>query len=182
MQTLEWDLIWIKPFKLNQNPSPDLSPARYPNPQNLPYPNPRPTLNQANPQLYASQPSNQSANSACTRTPSTAHLRTLGTDRRTNAASPARQPLPRLRTCWSYNRSWRQLKKSVAWWRRLRVNKYVINQIISDICKFVTNECCHVGGLTFYDESDLATNDKFMRLRNWRTELNMKDYKLPELD
>ena len=39
-----------------------------------------------------------------------------------------------------------------------------------------------LGGLAFYDESDLATDDKFVRLRNWRTQLNMKDYKLPELD
>ena len=82
-------------------------------------------------------------------------------------------------TARCYNRSWRQLKKSIAWWRRSRVDKYVINQIISDICKFVTDECCHVGGLAFYDESDLATDDKFVRLRNWRTQLNMKDYKLP---
>ena len=62
------------------------------------------------------------------------------------------------------------------------MDKFVINQIISDICKFVTDECCHVGGLAFCDESDLATDDKFVRLRNWRTQLNMKDYKLPELD
>ena len=62
------------------------------------------------------------------------------------------------------------------------MDKYVINQIISDICKFVTDECCHVGGLAFYDESDLATDYKFERLRNWRTQLNMKDYKLSELN
>ena len=43
-----------------------------------------------------------------------------------------------LRTCGSYNRSWRQLKKSIGWWRKSRVDKITINQIISDICKF-----CH---------------------------------------
>ena len=85
-------------------------------------------------------------------------------------------------TAGCYNRGWRQLKKSVAWWRRSRVDKYVINRIISDICKFVTDECCHVGGLAVCAESDLATDDKFVRLRNWRTQLNMKDYKLPELN
>ena len=53
------------------------------------------------------------------------------------------------------------------------MDKLTINQTISDICKFVTDECCHVGGIGFYDESELATNDKFMRLRNWRTRLNM---------
>ena len=62
------------------------------------------------------------------------------------------------------------------------MDKLTINQTISDIYEFVTDECCHVGGLAFYDESDLATDDKFVRLRNWRTQLNMKDYKLPELD
>ena len=62
------------------------------------------------------------------------------------------------------------------------MDKYVIIHIISDICKFVIDECCHVGGLAFYDKSNLATDDKFVRLRNWRTQLNMKDYKLPELD
>ena len=85
-------------------------------------------------------------------------------------------------TAGCYNRSWRQLKKSIGWWRKSRVDKITINQIISDMCKFVTDECCHVGGLAFCDESDLATDDKFVRLRNWRTQLNMKDYKLPELD
>ena len=87
-----------------------------------------------------------------------------------------------LRTCGSYNKSWQQLKKSIGWWRKSRVDKLTINQTISDICKFVTDECCHVGGLAFCDESDLATDDKFVRLRNWRTQLNMKDYKLPELN
>ena len=55
------------------------------------------------------------------------------------------------------------------------MDKYVINRIISDSCKFVTDECCHVGGLEFRDESDLAMDDKFVRLHNWRTQLNMKD-------
>ena len=62
------------------------------------------------------------------------------------------------------------------------VDKRIITQIVADICKFVTDECCHIGGIGYYDESELATNDKFVRLRNWRTQLNMKDYKLPELD
>ena len=56
-----------------------------------------------------------------------------------------------------------------------------ITQIISDICKFATGECCHIEGKLFNDESELATDDKFMKLRNWRTDLNMNDYKLSDL-
>jgi len=33
----------------------------------------------------------------------------------------------------------------------------------------------------FNAESELATDDKFMKLRNWRTDLNMNDYKLLDL-
>ena len=33
----------------------------------------------------------------------------------------------------------------------------------------------------FNDESDLATEPKYKSLRNWRTDLNMNDYKLPGL-
>ena len=47
--------------------------------------------------------------------------------------------------------------------------------------KFVTDECCHVEGKFFYDESDLATEAKYAKLRNWRTDLDMNDYKLPDL-
>ena len=87
-----------------------------------------------------------------------------------------------LKTCGGYHKSWRQLKKTVAWWQRSRVDKISINQTTSNICKFVTDECCHVRGTCFYAERELATDDKFLKLRNWRTQLNMKDYKLPELD
>ena len=86
-----------------------------------------------------------------------------------------------LRTCGSYHSSWRQLKKSIAWWRKSRVDKASINQTVSNICKFVTDECCHVRGTYFYAESELATDDKFMKLRNWRADLDMNDYKLADL-
>ena len=39
-----------------------------------------------------------------------------------------------------------------------------IDQTVYDICKFVTDECCHVGGTYFYVESELATDDKFVKL------------------
>jgi len=61
------------------------------------------------------------------------------------------------------------------------VDKRIITQIVADICKFVTNECCHVGGKFFYTESELATKEKYVKLRNWRTDLDMNDYKLPDI-
>ena len=33
----------------------------------------------------------------------------------------------------------------------------------------------------FYAESELAMEDKFAKLRNWGTDLDMNDYKLQEL-
>jgi len=56
----------------------------------------------------------------------------------------------------------------------------VITQI-SDICKVVTDECCYVHGKLFNDEGELATEKKYVKLRNWRTDLDMNDYKLPDL-
>jgi len=61
------------------------------------------------------------------------------------------------------------------------VDKRIITQIVADICKFVTDECCHVGGKFFYTESELATKEKYVKLRNWRTDLDMNDYKLPDI-
>ena len=78
----------------------------------------------------------------------------------------------------SYHQSWRQLKKSIGWWRRSRVE---ITQIVSDICKFATNECCHIEEKFFNAESELAMDDKLVKLHNWRTDLNMNDYKLSDL-
>ena len=56
-----------------------------------------------------------------------------------------------------------------------------ITQTISNICKFVTDECCYVDGKFFNAESELAMEEKYVKLRNWRTDLSMNDYKLPEL-
>ena len=72
-------------------------------------------------------------------------------------------------------------KKSMGWWRSQKVDKTIIQNTISDICKFVTDECCSVDGKFFNHESELATEPKYKSLRNWRTELKMKDYKLPDL-
>ena len=61
------------------------------------------------------------------------------------------------------------------------MDKRIIDQTIADICKFVTDECCHVEGKFFYDKSELATKEKYTNLRNWRTDLDINDYKLPDL-
>ena len=61
------------------------------------------------------------------------------------------------------------------------MDKRIIDQTIADICKFVTDECCHVEGKFFYDKSELATEEKYMNLHNWRTDLDINDYKLPDL-
>ena len=86
-----------------------------------------------------------------------------------------------LRACGAYNRSWWQLKKSLAWWKRSRVDHSTITQTISNICKFVTDECCYVDGKFFTADNELATEEKYIKLCNWRTELDMNDYKLPDL-
>jgi hypothetical protein len=70
-----------------------------------------------------------------------------------------------LRVCGSYSHSWWQLKKSLKWWRKEKVDSTNITQTITDICKFVTDECCHVGGSFFYVDSELGM-EKFEKLRN----------------
>ena len=86
-----------------------------------------------------------------------------------------------LRHCGEYSRSWKQLKKSTGYWRRQKMDKTIIKYTISDICKFVIDECCSVDGKVFNHESELAMEPKYKSLRNWRTELNMKDYELPDI-
>jgi hypothetical protein len=48
--------------------------------------------------------------------------------------------------------------------------------------KFVTDQCCHVDGQFFYIGSELATEERFEKLLNWRTSgLDMNDYRLPDI-
>ena len=42
-----------------------------------------------------------------------------------------------------------------------KVDKTIIKYTISDICKFVTDECCSVDGKVFNHESELATEEKY---------------------
>jgi hypothetical protein len=56
-----------------------------------------------------------------------------------------------------------------------------ITQTIADICKCVTDDCADVGGKFFYAESELGMAEKYKRLHNWRTKLDMKDYKLSDI-
>jgi hypothetical protein len=43
------------------------------------------------------------------------------------------------------------------------------------------NERCDVRGWLFYAENELVTEDKFVKLRNWRNDLDMNDYKLLDI-
>ena len=56
-----------------------------------------------------------------------------------------------------------------------------ITQIVFNICKVVTDECCYVDGKFFNAESELATEEKYVKLHNWRIDLDMNNYKLPDL-
>jgi hypothetical protein len=87
-----------------------------------------------------------------------------------------------LRACGRYSKSWRQLKKSQWWWEREKIDHKTITRTVGDICKFVTDECCHVGGTFFYEESELGTEEKYVNLRHWRSNaIDMTDYKLPDI-
>ena len=62
------------------------------------------------------------------------------------------------------------------------IDRRNIKQTVGDICKFVTDQCCHVDGQFFYIGSELATEERFEKLRNWRTSgLDMNDYRLPDI-
>jgi len=87
-----------------------------------------------------------------------------------------------LRACGRFSKSWRQLKKSQSWWERERIDHRTITQTVADICKFVTDECCHVGGTFFNNKSELGMAEKYVKLRHWRSnDLDMNDYKLPDI-
>jgi hypothetical protein len=86
-----------------------------------------------------------------------------------------------LRAYERFSKSWRQLKKSQRWWEREKIDHKTITRIVGDICKFVMDECCHVGGTFFYDESELGT-EKYVNLRHRRSDaLDMTDYKLSNI-
>ena len=68
------------------------------------------------------------------------------------------------------------------WWQKDKVDERNFTKTISDICKFLLDQCCDVNGDFFYLLSKLGTNPKFEKLRQWRSgDINMIDYKLPEL-
>jgi hypothetical protein len=57
-----------------------------------------------------------------------------------------------------------------------------ITQTVVDICKFFTDEYCEVGGKFFNTESELGREEKFEKLRNWRTsDIDMNNYKLSDI-
>lgn len=71
-----------------------------------------------------------------------------------------------LRACSKFSESWRQLKKSKDWWRKENFDHKNINQTEADIYKFITDSCMHVGRPFFNQESELATAEKYEKIRN----------------
>jgi len=55
-----------------------------------------------------------------------------------------------------------------------------IAQTIADICKFITDSCIQVRKTFFNTESELAMEEKYEKLRDWRT-MGLTDYKLPDI-
>jgi len=49
-----------------------------------------------------------------------------------------------LRACEKFNNSWWQLQKSQSCWENKMIDQRTITPIVADICKFVTDQCCHV--------------------------------------
>jgi hypothetical protein len=87
-----------------------------------------------------------------------------------------------LKACGKFSNSWRQLKKSLNWWKKEKVDRRSITQTVADICKFVTDECGEVGVNFFYLGYKLAIDPKFEKLHNWRTsDIDMKDYTLSDI-
>jgi hypothetical protein len=85
-----------------------------------------------------------------------------------------------LRMCTRFSSSWRQLKKAQGWWKKEKVDKS-FKQTVADIRKFV-HEAALEGKAFFDTDGDLATNPGYQKIRNWATQLHIKDYVLPTLD
>lgn len=86
-----------------------------------------------------------------------------------------------LRACSKYSTSWRQLKKSQQYWEKKKVDEKNHTQTVAEICKCIMDDCVDAEGKFFYAESELGSAEKYEKLCNWRTMLNMKDYTLPDI-
>ena len=86
-----------------------------------------------------------------------------------------------LRACGKFSISYKQLTKSLDWWRKERVTEKNFTQTIADICSFISHKCVHVGRVFFNEESEVAYEEKCENIRNWITKLSVPDYKLLDL-
>ena len=86
-----------------------------------------------------------------------------------------------LRACIRFSHSWCQLKKAQRWWEREKIDYNNITQTIADICKFIMDSYVQVGETFFNTENELATEEKYVKIRNWRTMLDITDYKLSNI-
>ena len=82
-----------------------------------------------------------------------------------------------LRQCREYTQSWKKLKEGVKYW----VNSYKpsFKKVKGEICKFIMEKCVLEGEQFFDEESPLAIEAKYERLRKWMTLLRPSDYKWP---
>ena len=56
-----------------------------------------------------------------------------------------------------------------------------VTQTIANICGFVMHKCVHQGEMFFSEESELAYDEKYEKIKNWTTKLHFRDYELPDL-
>jgi hypothetical protein len=66
------------------------------------------------------------------------------------------------------------------WWEREKIDYKSITQTIADICKFIMDSCVQVGETFFNTESELATQEKYEKLKDWRV-MGLQDYELPDI-
>jgi hypothetical protein len=71
--------------------------------------------------------------------------------------------------------------RNQGWWRKEKVDHRNFTRTVADICKFVTHSCMHVGQTFFNEESELATTEKYEKIKNWSTLLCILYYMLPDI-
>jgi hypothetical protein len=86
-----------------------------------------------------------------------------------------------IRACGKFKGNWRQLKKSMNWWKKEDYTEATFKQIRADICKFLMDLCVHEGKTFFNPDTPLGGLPEYEKLRNWSTQLDMSDYKLPDI-
>jgi hypothetical protein len=85
-----------------------------------------------------------------------------------------------LRECKEYTQSWKRLKEGIKYWRQVSSDtKKCFKQVKADICKFIMEKCVLEGQPFFDEDTPLAYEPKYERLRKWDTMMRPFDYKWP---